>query len=346
MFEMPKLDPREEHFKILSGHQGLRLFLRYLAPASISSRLKVVLYVHGATFPSALSIAYRFDGRSWRDELNAAGFHVWGLDFNGFGGSDRYPEMSLSPEDGPALGRVAVAEQQIENAVRFILGRHGVQRISIIAHSWGTMATGLFATRCPELVDRLVFFAPIAQRPAQSQAQKYSAWRLVSLHEQRDRFVEDVPAGEPAVLSGRHFEDWGPLYLDTDPQSRTRSPPSVKVPSGPVQDIAAAWSGHLAYDPRLIRAPVAIIRGAWDHLVSDTDARLLFNALENSPVIRDLKISRATHLMHLERSRYALYRETQVFLEGDDYPSAEIDAAQGRQFSLQPEGDKECTNQL
>ena len=57
-------------------------------------RKGVVLYVHGATFPSALSIAHRFDGRSWRDELCAAGFHVWGFDFHGYGNSDPYPAMS------------------------------------------------------------------------------------------------------------------------------------------------------------------------------------------------------------------------------------------------------------
>ena len=39
--------------------------------------------MHGATFPSALSIAHRFDGRSWRDELCDEGFHVWGFDFHG-----------------------------------------------------------------------------------------------------------------------------------------------------------------------------------------------------------------------------------------------------------------------
>ena len=51
-----------------------------------------MLYIHGATFPSALSIAHRFDGTSWRDVLNEAGFDVWGLDFYGFGHSDRYPK--------------------------------------------------------------------------------------------------------------------------------------------------------------------------------------------------------------------------------------------------------------
>jgi hypothetical protein len=52
-------------------------------------------------------------------------------------------------------------------------------------------------------------------------------------------------------------------------------------------------------------------------MCSDSDAAWLFAALSNSPVKRDVKISRATHLMHLEKSRYALYREAQTFLEGE-----------------------------
>jgi pimeloyl-ACP methyl ester carboxylesterase len=64
-----------------------------------------VLYVHGATFPSGLSIAHRFDGFAWRDALCAAGFDVWGLDFQGFGHSDRYPEMEEVPDAHAALCR-------------------------------------------------------------------------------------------------------------------------------------------------------------------------------------------------------------------------------------------------
>jgi hypothetical protein len=116
------------------------------------------------------------------------------------------------------------------------------------------------------------------------------------------------------------FAEWGELYLDTAPESRARSPASVKTPSGPWQDIAAAWAGELAYDPGLIRAPLAIIGGAWDSLITDTDARWLFEALQASPIKRDVKISRATHLMHLEESRYQLYREAWCFLEGEDTP--------------------------
>jgi pimeloyl-ACP methyl ester carboxylesterase len=297
------------------------LFLRYLpARAASPGKLKVVLYVHGGTFPSALSIAHRFDGRSWRDELVDAGFHVWGLDFQGFGASDHYPEMSLPAEDKPALGQARSASEQLEQAVRFICEYHRVPAISIIAHSWGAIATGLLAGRCPELIERLVFFAPIAWRQKQAGPQIYPSWRIVSLQEQWDRFTQDVPSGEPPVLKRQDFDEWGGLYLDTDAESRTRSPAGVKTPSGPWQDIALARAGQLAYDPANIRAPVGIIRGEWDKASTDADARWLFDALKNSPVRRSVKISRATHLMHLEEGRFALYREAETFLNGNDLP--------------------------
>lgn len=322
MIELPKLDRREEHFRTPSDIPGVNLFLRHLAPATQPAVRKTVLYVHGATFPSALSIAHRFDGYSWRDDLNAAGFDVWGLDFAGFGGSDRYAGMAASPENQVALGRAEESSRQIERAARFILARYDRVRLSIISHSWGSMPAGLFAGRHPELVERIVFFAPIAQRPAGSKDEReqtgIAAWRLVSLDEQWKRFVVDVPANEPAVLSRHHFTEWGQLYLDTDAESRTRTPESVKIPNGPTQDLAEAFAARLAYEPASIQAPVAIIRGEWDSVVTDAEARWLFDALKNAPIKRDVKISRATHLMHLEESRFALYRETQAFLEGRD----------------------------
>src|SRR5262245_23692542 len=195
----PKLIPREEHFRITSPVAGLRLFLRRL-PAMGTP----VLYVHGGTFPSALSIAHRFDGRSWRDTLVAAGFDAWGLDFHGFGASDPYPEMAERADRHPPLGRAAIAAAQIERAAAFIAAHHGVARMSIIAHSWGTIATGLLATRRPDLIERLVLFGAIPRRSGKAPP-RFDAWRLVSLDAQWTRFTEDVPHGAAPVLSRRHF---------------------------------------------------------------------------------------------------------------------------------------------
>lgn len=320
----PEPDAPEQHFFVRSSIADARLFLR-LTPALERSAgpWRIVLYVHGATFPSALSIAYRFSGKSWRDALNHAGYDVWGLDFLGFGRSDPYPEMDQPADDNPPLGIVDQAAAQLETAVRFILSHHGASSLSIIAHSWGGMVAGRLAGEHPALIDRLVLFAPLACREPSRYLPRPDgpAWRLVSVEDQWNRFIEDVPPDEPPVLSQREFAQWAIEYLASDPNSRTREPPAVKVPTGPFVEILRAWSGDLAYDPGLVRAPVAIIRGAWDGLCTDRDAGWLFDAFHRSSIKRDIKIGRGTHLMHLETMRCALWRESIAFLDGDDVAS-------------------------
>ncbi len=278
---VPEPDPRETRARIPGDRPGSTLFLRHMAPAGGSE--DVVLYVHGATFPSALPVAYRFDGRSWRDGFCDAGFHVWALDFQGFGLSDPYPEMDAPAGVHAPLGRAGDASAQLERAVRFICGRHGVPRVSLIAHSRGSIVSGHFAARCPDLIDRMVFFGPVGRRDPVRPAAQLPAWRLISLQDQWDRFTADVPDGESPVLSRRHFEAWGQAYLASDPDSRWRDPAAVRTPSGPLQNIFNAFAGNLAYDPARVRAPVAIIRGEWDSLCTDTDAAWLFGALRNAP---------------------------------------------------------------
>ena len=315
-----RLDGREQTRLIDSGRDGLRLFLRGLR-STASSRRGVALYLHGATFPSALSVAFRFDGVSWRDALCSAGFDVWALDFLGFGGSDRYREMEADADAHAPLGLAADAVAQVEAAVRFILDQGGHQRVSLVTHSWGSMPAGLFAAKHPKLVDRIVMFAPLARRegPRYTPRPTLPAWKLVTNDQQWARFVEDVPAGEPPVLAHDDFTAWSEAYLDSDPAARSRWPPAVKTPTGPLVEILRAWHGELSWEPQEVQAPVAIIRGDWDGLVTDRDARWLFERLARSAERRDIKIGRGTHLMHLEEMRTALWRESIAFLLGDDF---------------------------
>ncbi len=86
-----------QHHRVVSPHPGLSLFLRHLPPRNLKTDRVVLCMCTAEPFRPALSIAHRFDGRSWRDELNDAGFHAWGLDFHGFGLSD--------PLSGDGAGR-------------------------------------------------------------------------------------------------------------------------------------------------------------------------------------------------------------------------------------------------
>lgn len=330
--DTPATPPSEEHFLIPFGTQGLRLFVRHLPPAQApapkgaAADSKTVLLVHGATFPSALAAAFPFGGYSWMQDLSDAHFDVWALDFMGYGGSDRYPEMRDAGANGPPLLRAEEASRQIETAATFISNKQHVRRISVIAHSWGTFPAGLFATRRPDLVDRLVLFGPPALRQEAhdntADEKPAPAWN-VTVEAQRQRFYGYVPTGEQPVLSDSDMRLWGPAYLATDPNSLERTPASVRVPYGPLADIDLAWSGKsFPYDPAQIRSPTLIIRGEWDEVTQDADARWLFTRLRNAPVRRDVVISHGTHVMHLEESRFQLYREVHTFLDGRDSAAA------------------------
>lgn len=275
-----------------------------------------VLYVHGATFPSALSVDFDFGGGSWLDDWNARGFDAWAFDFAGFGESGRYPEMAEPADRHPPLGRTAHAAAQIAAVLAVIRRETGRQRVSLVAHSWGGMPAGLAAVAEPDAVDRLILFAPIARRPGNGEKVSLPAWGDVTNDAQYARFIEDVPQGSPQVLVA--FDRWAPVYLASDPEAETRTPPAVRIPNGPHADNVDAWQGQLAWKPAKLTRPVTIVRGAWDSLCRDSDAAMILDAAAGTPSRRDIKLEGGTHLMHLETGRRVLYEAVGRSLKGEE----------------------------
>lgn len=292
---------------------GLELALHHYTNDTQVAYKGVVLYVHGATFPADLSIGFKFDGWSWADDLQAAGFDVWAFDFIGFGCSDRFEKPS---EDGVS-GTFKHAVSQIELVVQKVLAQSGEARLSIVAHSWGTLPAGAFTVAQPDLIERLVLFGPVAERQGTTETVSMPAVRQITTQDQYDRFISDVPKGELPILSDAHFADWAQSYLATDAQSSRFHPPAVTIPTGPILDLQDAWNRRFPYDPSQIKCPVLVVRGEWDSVIPDIDAAWLFNSLTGASKKQDVKISRATHLAHLESGRFDLYEATRNFLTRD-----------------------------
>lgn len=281
-----------------------------------------VVYVHGATFPTALSVGWDFgravdpvpssergkEAGSWMQDLASAGLDVYSFDFLGYGASSRWPAAS------EPVGRVGAAAAQLAAVVDAVRNEAGVARVGLLAHSWGTLVAGRFASHWPERVARLVLFGPITRRERAGAPGALPPTRDISAQQQWDRFQAEVPAGEAPVFSRDAFEPWAAAYLAADSASGDRVPPTVRVPAGPFADIADAHAGHFPYDPAGVRAPVLLIRGAWDTLATHRDVGWLAEALAGAASVDQVTLSRGTHVMHLESGRGRLWRQASSFL--------------------------------
>lgn len=274
-----------------------------------------VLYVHGATFPSALSVGFDFGGGSWLDDWNARGFDAWAFDFAGFGESGRYAAMSQPAEHCSPIGRAPEAAAQIAAVLALIRRETGRARASLVAHSWGSMPAARAAIADPDRIDRLVLFAPITWRATKPVLPSLPAWSDVTIEAQYARFIEDVPKGHASVLVA--FDRWASAYLASDPDSGSRTPPAVRIPNGPRADNADAWAGYLAWNPAELTRPLAIVRGAWDSLCTDADVAGLLAMATSAPQRLDTRLDAGTHLMHLETGRRVLYEAVGRALKGE-----------------------------
>ncbi len=314
---------------------SMNLFMRHQG-ATAPRRGPPVLFLHGATFPSANSVGWKIDGRSWMDELASAGSEVYALDFLGYGRSDRFPEMASDTAEGAPLGDMTSMVTQVESAVAHILREHGGESVNLVAHSAGTFVAARFAELHPDNVARLVLFgapAPYAERSEQTA--EVTRFTQVSRADQLEAF-------EPRVRDTHHldldmFDAWANVYLATDPQSTDRHPPSVRVPSGMIAAVAEmSHFGRVPYDPHQITRPVLVIQGEWDAVAPPAAGMWLYKRL-GSALKRFVVISRAGHRAHLERSRWQLYREIESFLNGGDDISEPVHAVF---FEAKPRGKK------
>src|SRR5437868_1085725 len=182
-----------ESYMIPSGDAGIELYIRNKRPAGMTAfpAGKILLYVHGATYPSETAFDLPIEGASMMDLIAARGYDVYLIDIRGYGRSTRPPEMSLPPEANEPIVSTEVAVRDFATAVEHICKRRGVDRINLMGWSWGTAIAGKYTSEHNDRVHRLVLFAPLwmfrkdaviapAPEATASDAPSLGAYRLVS----------------------------------------------------------------------------------------------------------------------------------------------------------------------
>src|SRR5271169_3377664 len=199
-----KLDTTDS--MIPSGDAGIQLFVRNKHPAGKeSSPDKILLFVHGATYPAETAFDLPIEGVSMMDLIAARGYDVYLVDVRGYGRSTRPAEMSQPPEANKPIVSTAVAAHDLGVAVDYILGKRKVSKINLMGWSWGTSIAGLYASEHNDKINRLVLYAPQWIRneppaPAAANALQLGAYRLVSKDAAKARWLKGVAEDKQADL--------------------------------------------------------------------------------------------------------------------------------------------------
>jgi pimeloyl-ACP methyl ester carboxylesterase len=316
----PKLSMEE--FAVASGDPGITLYVRNKHPRGIShfSPEKILLYVHGATYPSETTFDLSLNGLSWMEYIARHGYDVYLVDVRGFGKSSRPPEMQQPPAANEPIVRTETAVKDVGAAVAFILKRRGVAKLDLMGWSWGTSIMGWYTAQHNDQVNRLVLYAPLWFSPGRSLVSpdsKLGAYRTVTREAARARWLAGVPEQKQAdLIPAGWFDTWADATFGVDAPGPGATAASLAAPNGAVQDGRDFWgAGHALYDPAGIRVPTFIAHAEWDaDLPSDT-MRAYFAALTQTPYKRYVEIGEGTHSVMMEKNRLQLFQEVQQFLD-------------------------------
>lgn len=311
-----------EEFAVPAADSGITLYVRNKHPQGVVKfpGEKILLFVHGATYPAETSFDLALNGMSWMDYIARHGYDVYLVDLRGYGKSTRPPEMDHPAQESEPIVRTDTAVKDVGSAVDFILKRRGVAKIDLMGWSWGTSIMGSYTTQNNDKVNRLVLYAPqwIRSTPSLIQAgTKLGAYRTVTRDSAKSRWLNGVPEDKKAeLIPPGWFDAWADATFATDPLGFKQSPPVLRAPNGVVKDGLEYWaSGKALYDPAGIRVPTFLAHAEWDADLPSYMLYAYFARLTSAPYKRYVEIGEGTHTVMMEKNRMQLFRAVQQFLD-------------------------------
>lgn len=313
-----------QEFMVPSSDPGIRLYVRNKRPEGVAKfgPEKILLYVHGSTYPAETAFDLPLNGLSWMDYIAQHGYDVYLVDLRGYGQSDRPVEMSQPAEHNAPIVRTETAVKDVGSAVDFILKRTDSPKLDLMGWSWGTSIMGWYTAQHNDKVNKLVLYAPQWLRDAPSLTDsggKLGAYRSVSMDSAKERWLKGVPEDKKATLiPAGWFEQWAKATLATDPVGSKLAKPMLRAPNGTVQDSREYWSVNKPlYDPADIRVPTFLAHAEWDADLPSYMLYAYFAKLTHAPYKRYVQIGEGTHTIIMEKNRMQLFQAVQQFLDED-----------------------------
>jgi pimeloyl-ACP methyl ester carboxylesterase len=313
---------------------GIKLFIREKM-AEGNTRFaddNVVLFLHGATAPSACDFDLSYKDYSWADWMAKRGYVAYMGDYRNYGLSSREPAMDEPAAKNQPVTRSYLALRDITAMVNHIKTKRGVKKVTLIGWSWGAMMAGYYTSLHSENVHKLVLYAPLYDfndhtnlGPGSGLQNKrkplefnfaLGAYRLASEAANTGRWNGEIPVEnkdeyrDPAVP----VEFWKEC-MATDTTSNTRNPPSLRAPNGVLEDSFYQATGRPLWHAANIYSPTFVIAGAFDTWSFPEDRDGLMRDLVHAPAKKSVLIPNATHFVLFEKPRFQFFDEILKFLK-------------------------------
>ena len=308
-----------ETFMIPAVDPGIQLHVRNkrLEGRESFPAERVVLFVHGATYPSETGFDIDLPGGAWADLVARKGYDVYLVDVRGYGRSTRPAAMDAPAAENPPFATTVDAVKDVSAAVDFILKRRGISKLNLTGWSWGTAIMAGYTMSNSERVNKLVLYAPLWHLKAPPPFSGSGAYRVVSSDAARQRGIRGIPPQRVEEISpSAWFDAWWQANLATDPVGAKQDPPVIRAPNGVLKDIVEYWgAGKATWEPEKIRVPTLLILAEWDQDTPLYMAQEIFAKLVNAPYKRHVGIGEGTHSVAIEKNRMHLINQVQSFLD-------------------------------
>jgi pimeloyl-ACP methyl ester carboxylesterase len=324
----------KEDYQIDAVDPGIKLFVR--SKMSDGQRQftddNIVLFVHGATFPSTPDFDLQYKDYSWADWMVNKGYVVYMFDKRNYGFSTREKAMDEPAASNRPVSRSYLVIRDIGAVVDHIRKKHNVRKVTLIGWSWGAMTCGYYTSLHSENVRKLVLYAPAYSFPLhtnlgpgsglQNKRKPYEynyasgAYRLGSKAANDGRWDGEIPVVDKNSYREEGVRDAFALEaLKTDPTSESRNPPSLRAPNGVLEDTFMQATGRRIWNASSIYVPTLVIAGEFDTWSYPEDREVLLRDLTNAPFKKSVLIKNATHFVLFEKPRFEFFNEIVNFLK-------------------------------
>lgn len=279
---------------------------------------KVLLLVHGATFPAAIAFDLNYPNASMMQSLASLGWDTFALDIEGYGESTRPPSMDfpgLYPDDNAPISPL-VSLADVNRVVDFIRDLRGIDTVHLLGWSAGAYnEVPAFAIAYPEKTGKVILMGSIW--PGSPKTEEENKETMAKADSRKVDIGFPFKAGRWNRF-GTKVEELPPGLLDVYIKDHTASDPKsgelgggVRKPSG---RMVLSTESTPRFDPGKITAPTLVLRGELDTIAKEAENQALLDALGSTDK-QMVSIPNTGHFQQFESSNALTYTAIIDFLE-------------------------------